>query len=223
MRRNQIVAVVVAATFSFLPVGCNKSEKTSTVAPVPEKRSSTTDINSVLAVPSEGSGMTSPAKQNPGPISHSLNPSTVTSRYLASLQNALTKGGALNTANDLLTSKAREATRTANVDVSLPGSPNAKYLVHQAEFVTNERNVAHVLTSWNDSVEGEDYQYDVTWVLKNDADNGWGIAGMITAGENPGDTIVFNFEDAADIVSKGVPEENKTQTAQNNSGEPKIR
>ena len=58
------------------------------------------------------------------------------------------------------------ATRTANVDVSLPGSPNAKYLVHQAEFVTNERNVAHVLTSWNDSVEGQDYQYDVTWVLK---------------------------------------------------------
>ena len=46
---------------------------------------------------------------------------------------------------------------------------------------------------------------------------------MITAGENPGDTIVFNFEDAADIVSKGVPEENKTQTAQNKSGEPKIR
>ncbi|MEC9093228.1 MAG: hypothetical protein VX438_11010, partial [Planctomycetota bacterium] len=60
------------------------------------------------------------------------------------------------------------------------------------------------------------YKYDVTWVLKHQANIGWRVSGMITTGNLEDDTIVFNFEDAADIVRKGNPGSPETQTAKEN-------
>lgn len=169
---------------------------------------------SVETVPSQGNGITSPAKQQKTEhFDYSLDPSTVTAEYLKALQAAITEPGQLKTATELLTSKARTATQLANVDVALPGTQNAEYLVHQASYVTNEKTTAHVPTTWKDRIENRDYEYDVTWILKKEPGIGWRVSGMITTAEPNAPPIVFNFEDAADIVSKGGPGQPETQTA----------
>lgn len=224
MLRLSFVAVFCVAVACF--GGCNKSKSTVSnekgESQKPDFSTKSNDINSVKSVPPEGKGLVSPAKQEMGKrFEEGMDPSSVTSEYLKSLKNALNDAESLSVANELLTSKARSATNVANVDVSLPGTVNAKYVVHQAKYVTNEKNVAHVLTSWNDEVDQQPYEYDVTWVLKNEANVGWRVAGMITTGETEDDPVVFNFEDAADIVSKGPketgPDASETRTAEKKS------
>lgn len=217
MLRNPFVAsllVLIVATMA----GCSKTKTAAnkgTGEAAKTKENAGNDINNVESVPPEGNGLTSPAKQELGSkFDQAMDPSSITSEYLKSLKSAFSDAESLKTASELLTSKARSATHSANVDVSLPGTVNAKYVVHQAKYVTNEKNVAHVLTSWSDEIENEKYEYDVTWVLKNEPSVGWRVAGMVTTGDSQEDTIVFNFEDAADIVSKGAPEGPETQTAE---------
>ena len=211
-----------AAAICWAPVGCSKSDPTAKLSPEDDSEPTTTnstDINSVNAISGEGNGLSSPAKQPTAPsVDPSTDPTTVTSKYLGFLREADSNADGLIAANNLLTTEAREATREANVDVSLPGSTNSKYLVHQAKYVTNEKNVAHVLTSWTDTVDEQGYEYDVTWVLKKNP-AGWRVAGMITNGETPGESIVFNFEDAADITNKGTElAESETQVAGKGDG-----
>ncbi len=209
--------LALAAAICWGPIGCSKSDSTAKLVPEDDSKPATTnstDINSVNGISGEGNGLSSPAKQQTAPIvDPSTDPTTVTSKYLGYLREADSNADGLIAANNLLTTEAREATREANVDVSLPGSPNSKYVVHQAKYVTNEKNVAHVMTSWTDTVDEQAYEYDVTWVLKKNL-AGWRVAGMITNGAAPGESIVFNFEDAADITNKGSElAESETQVA----------
>ena len=205
MLRVTIVAILVGSvTNCFL--GCSKSTSTVSNKSDEAEKSSTesvkNDMNSVKSVPPEGKGLTSPAKQDKGArFDPGMDPSSVTSEYLKSLQKALGEVEHLKIANELLTAEARKSLNLANVDLKLPGTENAKYVVHQAKYVTNEKNIAHVMTSWKDNIDSQPYEYEVTWVLKNEANVGWRVAGMITTGEEEND-LVFNFEDPEDIVSK---------------------
>ncbi|MEE2640486.1 MAG: hypothetical protein VX768_07650 [Planctomycetota bacterium] len=231
MRRKLFVLLVTLA-FGTLFGGCNRTESTASKDDLKagvgssggfSHGSGQNDLSSVNAVPSEGQGLKSPAKSESGPqFAPSLDPSSVTSAYLRFLKEALSDADSLKNANELLTAEARKATNLANVDVSLPGSVNSEYVVHQAEYVTNEKTLAHVRTSWKDRVEDEKFEYDVTWMLKKEDAVGWRVSGMITTGENGDQTVVFNFEDAADIVSKGAPQTGEVQTA-GNPGESKLR
>lgn len=227
MSRVSVLAALLILV-SALAGGCNQSTSTAShdsnrdqsgPAAGAQAAAASQDIESVRSVPSEGKGLQSPAKQDSGQkFDPQMDPSSVTSAYLKSLQSALADGESLQTAQELLTAKAKSATELANVDVTLPGTENAQYVVHQAQYVTNEKNVAHVRTSWNDQIDDQKYEYDVTWVLKNEVSVGWRVAGMITSGQSADETVVFNFEDAADIVSKGggevaTPETVETRTA----------
>lgn len=223
MLQKNLLAAVSLTLISTIFSGCSRSEPVASLDPDKEtsaEKDDYTKMSSVKGVAGQGNGLVSPAKTTgPGGLDVATDPATITSTYLSALKSAVTETDNLKTANELLTVEARAATHQANVDVSLPGSENARYIVHQAEYVTNEKNVCHVLTNWNDSIDDESYQYDVTWVLKKETNVGWRIAGMITQGEAPDQTIVFNFEDAADIVSKGAPEPVQTEVA-NQPGDP---
>lgn len=225
MLRYSFVMALLMVSATILG-GCSKTKSTASTdadETSAEKKENASSMDSVNAVQGEGQGLKSPAKQELGAkFDPAMDPSSVTSSYLKALKESITDAASLKTANELLTAKARSATHLANVDVSLPGSAAADYVVHQAKYVTNEKNVAHVLTSWKDEVEDQVYEYDVTWVLRKEASQGWRVAGMITTGNSINETIVFNFEDAADIVSKGAPEASDTQTA-NKDGNTEIR
>lgn len=218
--------LALAAAVCLGPIGCSKSDSTAKLTPEDDSSvevTKPTDINSVNAISGEGNGLSSPAKQQTTPaVAPSTDPTTVTSKYLGYLKDAASSADGnvdgLIAASSLLTVEAREATREANVDLKFPGPTNASYVVHQAKYVTNEKNVAHVLTSWTGTEDGDQYEYDVTWVLKvNSA--GWRISGMITNGEAPGEFIVFNFEDASDITNKGAEiTEAETQVAGKGDG-----
>lgn len=223
MLRLACFAIVLTCS-GLLFSGCSQSKTAAKNDHSEDSADSTAtknnELESVQSVPSEGNGLVSPAKrESQTRFDPSMDPSSVTSEYLKSLKQAQTQSDNLETANELLTAKALNATNLANVDVSLPGTENSSYVVHQTKYVTNEKNIAHVLTTWNDNVEGQDYEYDVTWVLKKESKLGWRVSGMIYHGEAEGETVVFNFEDPNDIVSKGAPEKNDpaavdTQTAE---------
>ena len=223
LQRSRFLALAAAVCLG--PIGCSKSDSTAKLTP--ENDSSVevtkpTDINSVNAISGEGEGLSSPAKQQTTPsVDPRTDPATVTSKYLGYLKEAAnnTDGNieGLIAASNLLTVEAREATREANVDLKFPGPDDANYIVHQAKYVTSEKNIAHVQTTWKGS-DGDDYDYDVTWVLKANS-VGWRISGMITNGETAGELVVFNFEDVADITNKGAEiAEAETQVAGKGDG-----
>ena len=105
-------------------------------------------------------------------------------------------------AASMLTPTARKKTAERDLTVAPPGSATARYEVGDVEFVTPEKDGAHVASAWTDvDLEGKPNTNQIVWVLRKE-DEGWRIAGMaikILEGDLP---LILNFEDPDDMMEK---------------------
>lgn len=126
-----------------------------------------------------------------------LAPQDVVSKFLDALRS-----GDESMAAELLTTKARTETAKHDLAVQPPGTPQATYRVGQVEYVTENRDGAHVTSTWTEPVgDGRNESYEIVWVLRHQP-HGWRIAGMATE-VVPGQAPLFlNFEDPADMLAK---------------------
>ena len=102
----------------------------------------------------------------------------------------------------MLTPTARIETAKHDLSVAPPGSATAKFTVGQVEYVTPEKDGAHVGSTWTDfDLEGKANSDNIVWVLRLE-EEGWRIAGMavkVFDGELP---LILNFEDPDDMIRK---------------------
>jgi hypothetical protein len=148
------------------------------------------------------------------PSSQSSNNSTgaSTSQFSAS-QNSPDRAvfeflEAVRTGNDkqaeaMLTPAARQKTIEMQMVVAPPGSPTAKFKIGQVEYVTPDKDGAHVWCTWTDVTddEGHTRSDDIIWVLRRESE-GWRIAGMVTKVYPDQPPLILNFEDPEDMLRK---------------------
>ncbi len=114
---------------------------------------------------------------------------------------------AIRTGNDrhaaeMLTPMARDEAAKNDLVIAPPGSPTAKFSIGMVEYVTPEKDGAHVSSEWTDVDKEQQPRTDkFIWVLRKE-NEGWRIAGTITKVFPDQDPLVLNFEDAADMVRK---------------------
>jgi hypothetical protein len=124
-------------------------------------------------------------------------PDVVVSTFLDSLRN-----GDDATAEALLTQKARIETEKANLTVKPPGTPSARYAVGQVQYVTENKDGAHVASVWEDTYpDGSSETFNVTWVLRRQ-EKGWRIVGLATQPQPGVPEMFLNFENPQDMLDK---------------------
>ncbi|HTQ38400.1 MAG TPA: hypothetical protein VMJ32_05205 [Pirellulales bacterium] len=103
----------------------------------------------------------------------------------------------------MLTPVARQKTAEMQMVVAPPGSPTAKFKVGEVEYVTPNKDGAHVWTSWTDQIDtqGHTRTDDIIWVLRHE-DEGWRIVGMVTKVYADQPPLILNFEDPEDMLRK---------------------
>jgi len=106
-------------------------------------------------------------------------------------------------ASSMLTPVARQKTAEMQMVVAPPGSPTAKFKVGEVEYVTPNKDGAHVWTSWTDQIDtqGHTRTDDIIWVLRHE-DEGWRIVGMVTKVYADQPPLILNFEDPEDMLRK---------------------
>ncbi len=124
-------------------------------------------------------------------------PDSIVTKFLDSL-----RAGDRDLAESLLTNKARMETAKSGFRVEPPGTPGMSYEIGQTEYVTEEKDGAHVGSIWTERLPtGEVNSFAVIWVLRLQPE-GWRIAGLATPTEENQPPIFFNFEDAGDLELK---------------------
>lgn len=95
--------------------------------------------------------------------------------------------------NGLLSDEAKRSVAAANLELSPPGSPQAKYQVGETRFMDAEQDTALVETIWSEPNElNELVTMDVVWAVRLENTN-WRITGMVVdmGAENPPEVIDF--------------------------------
>jgi hypothetical protein len=106
-------------------------------------------------------------------------------------------------ATSMLTPLARKKTAEAEMDFAPPASPTAKYEVGEVEYITPEKDGAHVWCRWTDVVDDQGHTRtdELIWVLRKESE-GWRIAGMLRKVFPDRPPLVLNFEDPEDALRK---------------------
>lgn len=101
----------------------------------------------------------------------------------------------------LLSTVARAETAKNNINFQLDSYQNSRFEIGKYEYVTPEKDGAHVQCVWIDRDEkGMEYKHDVIWVVRKES-GGWRIVGMITRPFPDKDPVVFNYEDIPSLVA----------------------
>lgn len=129
-------------------------------------------------------------------------PSGTPDQAVAVFMEAVRTGDTEKTAG-MLTSIAREKTAAAGLDVAPPGRATMKYQVGKVEYVTENKDGAHVLcTVTDEGGDGVEPRNDeIIWVLRRESE-GWRIAGMVTRVIPNLPPLVLNYEDPDDMIRK---------------------
>lgn len=153
------------------------------------------------------------APQTGAPTSNVQSPDAVVTAFLESLRLG---NDAL--AASLLTQVAREETQKKGLKVQPPGTPDMTYQIGQTEYVTPEKDGAHVGSIWSEKLEtGEVASFEVIWVLRLEP-KGWRIAGMATPVGEQSEPLFLDFENPDDLLQKWQASE--TELAEEPMGQP---
>lgn len=102
----------------------------------------------------------------------------------------------------MLTPLAQQKTAEEGLAVAPPGRPTAKFTVGKFEYVTPNKDGAHVISNWSDvDEEGKTRNDEIIWVLRKEA-NGWRIVGSVMKIFPDREPLVLNYEDPADMRRK---------------------
>jgi hypothetical protein len=199
------ISTFIAACALAAIIGCGGSGDT------PSGDSGDDSTSQAPGQPGSGQNGSTPKVAKIPPVD--AGPEVVVVTFLDSL-----RGGDDATAEALLTQRARIETENANLKVEPPGTPMAKYQVGATQYVTENRDGAHVASIWQDTyADGSTEQYNVTWVLRKQED-GWRIVGLATQPQPGAPEIFLNFENPQDMMRKVEQANNEldaAHTAQN--------
>jgi hypothetical protein len=102
----------------------------------------------------------------------------------------------------LLSTIARAETAKHNMNLQLDSAQSAKFQVGKYEYVTPEKDGAHVECIWTDqSPDGTAQKNTVIWVLRKE-DAGWRVVGMISRPFPDLRPVVLNYEDIPSFVAE---------------------
>jgi hypothetical protein len=83
-----------------------------------------------------------------------------------------------------------------------PGSPTATFEVTQTEILGDQKDGAHVLSTWSDTdANGQQTSHEIVWILRRET-AGWAIAGFATRVFEDQPPLILNFEDPLDLQRK---------------------
>lgn len=112
------------------------------------------------------------------------------------------RDGDNHVAEAMLTPKAREETAKRNLAVQPPGTPSASFEIGKVEYLTADKNGAHVNCVWHERDDkSAPTSYEIVWALRRLPD-GWHIAGMATQVAPTEPPVFLNFEDPDDMLAK---------------------
>ena len=172
---------MAALSVIFFLIGCGKSDNSGPAA----------DSSAI------GNRASGPAGSE-SPDAASLQSSKPT-EIVARFYDALRDGDASKIAA-LLTDKAREETSRSGLAIRSPGSTSLAYQIGEFEYVTPEKDGAHVKSVWTEAdADGQRVSTDVIWVMRRQQ-NGWRVAGMATPVEEGQLPLLFNFEDPENML-----------------------
>ncbi len=115
---------------------------------------------------------------------------------------------------DLMTGAARQQTAKHNVNFELESYQNASFEVGKFEYLTNDKDTAHVSCKWTDrDADGATFSHDVLWVLRHE-DEGWRVAGMITRPFPDRPPVAFNYESFRELMEAKSAVEQESQRRQ---------
>ena len=76
---------------------------------------------------------------------------------------------------------------------------NATFKVGDFEYLTPEKNTAHVACKWTDHDGDASFTHDVIWVLRKE-EPGWRVVGMITQPFPDQPAVAFNYENVKELM-----------------------
>jgi hypothetical protein len=109
------------------------------------------------------------------------------------------KSGDQNKLSQLLSDTARKETHDHNIDFELDSYRDATFEIGSFEYLTKEKNTAHVACKWTDHDETGSFTHDVIWVLRQE-DAGWRVVGMITRPFPDQPPVAFNYENVDELM-----------------------
>ncbi|QGJ71636.1 Hypothetical protein PBC10988_33430 [Planctomycetales bacterium 10988] len=176
-KRMTWLAVVTLVSWGGLGIiGCGDASKT----PTPETQSA----------------------EKPTESNEAASDSMVMKTPVDAVQKFLTavKGGDNALADQLLTPVARQKIEEHNLYVAPPGTPTAKFQVGEFEV---KDDGAQVYSTWTDVDEyGEEHTDKLVWILRDEDNIGWRIAGVATTVIEGRPPLILNFEDPEEMEYK---------------------
>ncbi len=113
--------------------------------------------------------------------------------------------------SSLMTDKAKDQTSKHNVNFELESYQNASFEVGEFEYLTKDKDSAHVACKWTDrDADGATFTHDVIWVLRKE-DDGWRVAGMITRPFPDEPPVAFNYESFKELMEAKTSVEQESQ------------
>jgi ketosteroid isomerase-like protein len=179
---------IVAAICAFGLIGCSGQ-----TASAPATDSSTPPTAQDQGPEqTAGTGIRQP---QPIEVPASARPDEVVSTFL----DAIRRGDSATT-EALLTNKAQEELAKHDFAVVPQATPNMQFQILGTQTV-GDASGAHVTCRWTERYEDGDQSYDVTWVLRRQAE-GWRVAGLAMQLIPDQQPQFLNFEDVADMERK---------------------
>jgi hypothetical protein len=109
------------------------------------------------------------------------------------------KSGDQQKLSQLLSDAARKETHDHMIDFELDSYRDATFDVGTFEYLTKDKNSAHVACKWTDHDETGSFSHDVIWVLRLE-DAGWRVVGMITRPFPDQPPVAFNYENVDELM-----------------------
>ena len=167
-----------------------KAEPTSTKSGTASSDAASPETNSVT--PTKSSDSTSPASVSNTPAPEAT-PKQVCERFMK-----LMRSGNRIAAENLLTRTALTVTTQAGLQLEPMGGPTATYNVGDVSYATTKQRLAQVECSIVDNVDGEEYEMNVTWLVRKQA-MGWRISGVMLELEPGQVPDLLSFENIQDV------------------------
>jgi hypothetical protein len=109
------------------------------------------------------------------------------------------KSGDQQKLSQLLSATARKETHDHGIDFELDSYKDATFEIGSFEYLTKEKNTAHVACKWTDHDETGSFTHDVIWVLRKE-EAGWRVVGMITRPFPDQPPVAFNYENVDELM-----------------------
>lgn len=212
---TQRVNLFVAFCFStamVCSVGCggssvaDKSDATTSTNDSQKTAAISTETNSVP--PTKSTSSTSPATLTSAAPKGDATAEEVCHRFM----NLIRSGNRI-AAENLLTKTALRITTQAGLQLEPMGGPTAVYEVCDVRYATTKQKLAQVECSITDKVDGEDYEMNVTWLVRKQ-NTGWRISGVMLELDSGQIPDLLSFENIDDVSKiKGLAEEDVIESS----------